>query len=333
VGVALIGVLAWFVLRSSDSDDAADNPGTTVPVAADEGPDADVVAGGANDETVAVDIAAAEDEPPTTDGPRTADTTAAAAVDTDDPGAADTTAAAAVDTDPPADETADTEPPVATEPAAPAPATQPPADDTADAAEAPAATAPPGGADGSYPTLPDGSPAPVVAVFGEDQITLTGAVRDEAAKDRLQALAVANAKPGQATNIANFVAIDPDVPAGVGVRVVELTSVRFPEGSAEILPAHAQELDRVVAIMNALPDVTALVIGHADQRGDAGRNYVLSAARAEAVVNYLAFSGVTPDRLASRAVGDTDLLTLNNDDAALALNRRTEFVFYGLLLE
>jgi hypothetical protein len=32
-------------------------------------------------------------------------------------------------------------------------------------------------------------------------------------------------------------------------------------------------------------------------------------------------------------VGEADLLTLNNDDAALALNRRTEFVFYGLLID
>ena len=43
--------------------------------------------------------------------------------------------------------------------------------------------------------------------------------------------------------------------------------------------------------------------------------------------------GITPSRLSSRAVGEADLLTLNNDAAALALNRRTEFVFYGLLME
>jgi hypothetical protein len=30
-------------------------------------------------------------------------------------------------------------------------------------------------------------------------------------------------------------------------------------------------------------------------------------------------------------VGETDLLTLDDDAKALALNRRTEFIFYGLL--
>jgi outer membrane protein OmpA-like peptidoglycan-associated protein len=184
----------------------------------------------------------------------------------------------------------------------------------------------------TYDTLPDGSPAPVVAIFDANQITLTGAVPDEAAKDRLQALALANAKPGQG-DIVNFLTINPDVPRGIGVRVVELTSARFPTGSAEIRPPQAAEIDRVVSIMSALPKITALVIGHSDQRGDAVGNYELSAARAEAVINYLASKGVAPDRLSSRAVGEADLLTLNNDDAALALNRRTEFVFYGLLID
>lgn len=182
----------------------------------------------------------------------------------------------------------------------------------------------------SYSTLPDGSPAPVIAVFDVSQITLTGAVPTQAAKDRLQALAIANSKTPAA--VANFLTIDPTVPAGIGVRVVELTSARFDEGSFKVQGQHAQELDRAAAIMKSLPNVTTLVIGHADQIGNAQSNYVLSAQRAKAVVDYLAsVDGIDPARMSSRAVGDSDLLTLNDDAASLALNRRTEFVFYGLL--
>jgi outer membrane protein OmpA-like peptidoglycan-associated protein len=184
----------------------------------------------------------------------------------------------------------------------------------------------------TYETLPDGTPAPVVALYDVSKITLTGAVPDQAAKDRLQVLAIGNAKPGQDT-VENFLTINPSVPRHVGVRVVELTSVRFPEGSAQVLPPHALELDRVVSIMNALPNVTALVIGHADQRGSELTNYEISEERAGAVVDYIAGHGIEPSRLSSRAVGETDLLTLNNEPAALELNRRTEFVFYGLLQE
>ena len=84
--------------------------------------------------------------------------------------------------------------------------------------------------------------------------------------------------------------------------------------------------------MNALPHTSALIIGHADQRGDWLTNYNLSEQRALAVKNYVATGGISADRLSSRAVGENDLLTLNDDAAALALNRRTEFVLYGLLL-
>jgi outer membrane protein OmpA-like peptidoglycan-associated protein len=228
------------------------------------------------------------------------------------------------------------------EPTATSPATEPPAPETTarsttsepttTTTERPRPRPRPQPEPVTYETLPDGSPAPVVAIFDVDQITLTGAVPDRAAKDRLQALALANAKPGQG-NIVNFLTINPDVPPDVGSRVVELTSTRFPTASAEILPAHALELDRIVSIMNALPHITALVIGHSDQRGDELGNYELSAARAESVVDYLASQGVDPSRLSSRAVGEADLLTLNSDEAALALNRRTEVVFYGLLIE
>ena len=95
---------------------------------------------------------------------------------------------------------------------------------------------------------------------------ITGAVPDQAAVDRLTTLAIANSKTP--AGVANYMTINPNVPRTVPVRVIELTSTRFPEDSAEILPDHALELDRVVTIMNALPNISVLVVGHADQRGD-----------------------------------------------------------------
>jgi outer membrane protein OmpA-like peptidoglycan-associated protein len=189
-------------------------------------------------------------------------------------------------------------------------------------------SSPSGGA--TYPTLPDGSPVPVVAIFDVDTITLSGTVPSEAAAERLKTLALANSKTP--ASIVEFLAIDPTVPANVPVRVIELTSTRFPEGSADVLAEHARELDRVATVMTALPNVTVLVVGHADQRGDELTNFELSEARAQAVVRYLAGKGIEPSRLSSRAVGETDLLVLADDETALALNRRTEFVFSGLLL-
>ena len=103
-----------------------------------------------------------------------------------------------------------------------------------------------------FETLPDGTPMPLIVTFDTNRITLQGVVPDQAAMDRIQTLAVANAKPGQADLVDNQLTLNPAVPRNVGVRVLELTSARFPDGSAEILPEHAAELDRVVTIMNAL---------------------------------------------------------------------------------
>jgi len=181
----------------------------------------------------------------------------------------------------------------------------------------------------TYDTLPDGNPAPIIVVFGADLITISGNVPDQATKDKLQALSIANARTP--VPVSNLLVIDPTVPRTIGVRVVELTSARFNEGSAKVAGAHAKELDRITAIMNALPNISVLIVGHADQVGSSDANYQLSLQRANAVVAYLVQSGVSPQRLSSRAVGDTDLLTLNDDAASLALNRRTEFIIYGLI--
>lgn len=179
-------------------------------------------------------------------------------------------------------------------------------------------------------TLPDGSAAPVVAIFDVDTITLAGAVPSQAAADRLTALAVANSKTPAA--VIDLLSIDPTVPEGVGIRVVELNSSRFPAGSAEVLPPHAAELDRMATVMNALPNVTVLVIGHADQVGSEENNFAISEQRAQAVVHYLVGQGIDASRLSSRAVGESDLLSVADDETSLALNRRTEFIVYGALI-
>ena len=180
-----------------------------------------------------------------------------------------------------------------------------------------------------YLTLPDGSPQPVVAIFDTSTITLTGSLPSQDAVTRLETLALANSQTP--ATIVNNLIINPGVPLTVGVRVIELNSARFPSGSATILPAHATELSRVVRVMNALPNVSVLVVGHADQIGPNDANYALSVIRAQAVVNYLIFSGISASRISSRGVGTSDLLTSAGDDVSLALNRRTEFIFIGLL--
>jgi outer membrane protein OmpA-like peptidoglycan-associated protein len=219
------------------------------------------------------------------------------------------------------------------------PTTQAPATTAAPTTMAPTTTAPPTTeappttqAGPVYPTLPDGSPEPIVAIYDGPVVRATGWVPSEEKAAQLEALALANSTDPNATIEANW-SIDPSVPLNIGTRVIEMNSPRFPPGSSEVTPEHAEQLNRVAGVMNLLPNVTATVVGHADQIGNADDNYVLSEARAVSVVRYLVGQGVDPSRLSARAVGEQDLLAEDESAASLALNRRTEFIFYGLLAD
>lgn len=183
-----------------------------------------------------------------------------------------------------------------------------------------------------FPMLPDGSPEPILAIYDGPTIRVSGWVPSQEKADQLIALALANSTDPNAV-IEGELQIDPLVPLNIGTRVIEMNSPRFGPSSSEVTPEHALQLDRVANVMKLLPNVTATVVGHADQLGDETANYALSEARAVSVVRYLVGQGVEPARLAARAVGEQDLLSEDKSDAALALNRRTEFIFYGLIAD
>jgi outer membrane protein OmpA-like peptidoglycan-associated protein len=176
--------------------------------------------------------------------------------------------------------------------------------------------------------LPDGTALPVLVVFDGSTITLAGSVPTQADADELLALAEANSKTSAA--VVDHVVVDARVPSSVGVRVIEMNAVRFDEGSSAVTPDYAPELNRVINLMRAMPWVTTLVVGHADQSGTSSLNLHLSQARANAVIDYLISQGISPDRLSGQGVGDREPLTTQETSAAWALNRRTEFVFYGI---
>jgi outer membrane protein OmpA-like peptidoglycan-associated protein len=182
----------------------------------------------------------------------------------------------------------------------------------------------------TFPTLPDGSPEPILAIYNGPSIRVSGWVPSQEKADQLEALALANSTDPTA-QVDSTWWIDPLVPLNIGTRVIEMNSPRFPPGSSDVTPEHAAQLDRVASVMTVLPNVTATVVGHADQIGDEVANYALSEARAVSVVRYLVGQGVDPSRLSARAVGEQDLLAEDESEASLALNRRTEFIFYGLL--
>jgi outer membrane protein OmpA-like peptidoglycan-associated protein len=173
-------------------------------------------------------------------------------------------------------------------------------------------------------------PITATMTFRDDQITLTGAVPSANAEFRLFAFALGFAL--SPANVVNNLTIDPGVSVSGGVRIVEYNASHFSESSAAIQPVQAQQLDRIVWVMTEMPSATVRVIGNSDQRGDASVNQLIAQQRAQSVVDYLARRGIEPSRLAAASAGESDPLSSDDSAEAYALNRRTDFVIYGLLV-
>jgi chemotaxis protein MotB len=123
----------------------------------------------------------------------------------------------------------------------------------------------------------------------------------------------------------------------VGDRFVFQSEVLFATGSDEINDLGHGELDKLAGAVNellkAIPEDIQWVLqvnGHTDKRpitGTGGRfksNWDLSAARAIAVVRYLADRGIPPAHLAAAGFGEFQPLEEGETDEALAKNRRIE---------
>ncbi|WP_406854701.1 peptidoglycan -binding protein [Alsobacter sp. KACC 23698] len=127
----------------------------------------------------------------------------------------------------------------------------------------------------------------------------------------------------------------PDVRV-VGDRFVFQSEVFFDPGAAGVNPAGTAELDKLAAALVTLDreipgDISWImrVDGHTDKRPLSGAgvyksNWDLSAARAIAVVQYLASKGVPPQRLAATGFGEFQPLELGDTEEAYKRNRRIE---------
>ena len=107
---------------------------------------------------------------------------------------------------------------------------------------------------------------------------------------------------------------------------VVLRNVLFATASAELLPASAPELEKLLGLLRDNPTLRIRLQGHTDDVGDEGDNLALSDRRAAAVRDYLVDAGVDPARLAAQGFGESRPLVDGTDPESRRLNRRTEFV-------
>ncbi len=107
---------------------------------------------------------------------------------------------------------------------------------------------------------------------------------------------------------------------------IALYGILFDFDRASLQQASSEQLQDVVTLLVANPDLKLEIQGHTDNVGSADYNLQLSQRRAESVRQYLLLFGIDPSRLQARGYGESTPVAPNDSDENRALNRRVELV-------
>jgi outer membrane protein OmpA-like peptidoglycan-associated protein/Tol biopolymer transport system component len=106
---------------------------------------------------------------------------------------------------------------------------------------------------------------------------------------------------------------------------IELNDINFETNSADLNKSSFEELDRLVKLLFANPNLKIEISAHTDDVGSDTYNLKLSDRRAESVKEYLFMQSITIDRIVSKGYGESKPAYLPADsDENRAKNRRVE---------
>lgn len=107
--------------------------------------------------------------------------------------------------------------------------------------------------------------------------------------------------------------------------IVQLRNIQFETDSYILTRSSHAELDKVVKLMEANPQLQIELSAHTDDVGTDDYNDRLSSKRGEAAMEYIVKKGIARSRLTSVGYGKRRPLVPNTSDANRAINRRVEF--------
>lgn len=113
---------------------------------------------------------------------------------------------------------------------------------------------------------------------------------------------------------------DPESLLSVRVIYFDYDSSSVQAQFEEIIQAHA-------AFLQANPEVTASLEGHADERGSREYNLALGERRAQAIKKQMVVLGASPEQLRTVSYGEERPADPGHDEQAWELNRRVEIVY------
>ena len=112
-----------------------------------------------------------------------------------------------------------------------------------------------------------------------------------------------------------------------GLKAIKVTfdgGILFPTGKYTLNPQAKADLTRFAASLKDNPDTNVQIYGFTDNTGSFAVNQRLSGERADAVLSYLANSGVSPTRLTAQGIPMADYVASNDTPEGRAQNRRVE---------
>ena len=118
---------------------------------------------------------------------------------------------------------------------------------------------------------------------------------------------------------------------GDQIVLVMPSDVTFAVDKSDVQPQFTRVLDDVARTLNAYPQTTIDVVGHADSSGPDDYNQALSERRAGSVASYLTGPGrVLPDRVFVAGQGERQPIASNDTAEGRAQNRRVEIILRPL---
>lgn len=139
--------------------------------------------------------------------------------------------------------------------------------------------------------------------------------------------AVATLNPTEGGNAIVEVLLEPIKPIITETEVI-LQPIFFEFDKSNITAQGAEELDKLVEVMNEHPEMVIFVKSHTDSRGSDKYNLNLSDRRAKATVQYVISKGISKERITGQGFGETEpkVDCKKCTDEQYAQNRRSEFM-------
>lgn len=139
--------------------------------------------------------------------------------------------------------------------------------------------------------------------------------------------AVASMKKSQGGNETIEILMTPIKPIITETEVI-LNPIFFEFNKSNITKQGAEELDRLVEVMNEHPEMVIFAKSHTDNRGSDKYNMNLSDRRAKATVQYIISRGIAKDRISGQGFGESEpkVDCQKCTEEEHAQNRRSEFL-------